>query len=94
MLIAFLQNAILYIDFLYLIEIEISRRADDTVYKIFQDPTARHCIICLKSFESLLSRNSKKPKPIPKLKVSMIWILKYGTVPISIYCILNVTVIK
>ena len=40
MLIAFLQNAILYMDFLYLIEIEISRRADDTVYKIFQDPTA------------------------------------------------------
>ena len=71
MLIAFLQNAILYMDFLYLIEIEISKRADDTVYKIFQDPTARHCIICLKSFESLyLSRNSKKPKPIPKLKVS------------------------
>ena len=85
MLIAFLQNAILYMDFLYLIEIEISRWADDTVYKIFQDPTARHCIIlCLKSFESLyLSRNNKKPKPIPKLKVSMIWILKYGTVPIS-----------
>ena len=48
MLIAFLQNAILYMDFLYLIEIEISKRADDTVYKIFQDPTARHCIICLK----------------------------------------------
>ena len=42
MLIAFLQNAILYMDFLYLIEIEISRWADDTVYKIFQDPTARH----------------------------------------------------
>ena len=37
MLIAFLQNAILYMDFLYLIEIEISRWADDTVYKIFQD---------------------------------------------------------
>ena len=52
------------------IEIEISRRPEDMVYKVFQDPTARHAIISLRSCESLyLARNSKKPKPIPKLKV-------------------------
>ncbi|XP_028399921.1 vacuolar protein sorting-associated protein 18 homolog [Dendronephthya gigantea] len=50
-------------------KIEISKRHDDTVYKVFQDPTARHAIICLRSYESLyLARNSKKTKPIPKLK--------------------------
>ena len=54
------------------LEIEVSKRPEDSVYKIFQDPTARHAIICLRSFESLyLARSSKKPKPIPKLKVDV-----------------------
>ena len=46
------------------------------MYKVFQDPTARHAIITLRSNESLyLSRNSKKPKPIPKLKVGSRYLL-------------------
>ncbi|CAB4006497.1 vacuolar sorting-associated 18 homolog [Paramuricea clavata] len=54
-------------------KIEVSKKPEDTVYKIFQDPTARHAIICLRSYESLyLARNSKKPKPIPKLKGHLI----------------------
>ncbi|XP_046860460.1 vacuolar protein sorting-associated protein 18 homolog [Xenia sp. Carnegie-2017] len=50
-----------------------SVQAEDVVYKIFQDPTARHIIICLQSFESLyLARTSKKVKPISKLKGHLI----------------------
>ena len=61
-------------DHVFVIEIEISKRPEDTIYKIFQDPTARHSIICLRSFESFyLARNSKKVKPIPKLKVLLLY---------------------
>ncbi|KAK6183831.1 hypothetical protein SNE40_002395 [Patella caerulea] len=50
-------------------EVELPRALDDKVYKIFLDPTGRHMIISMNSMESYyLSRNSKKPKAITKLK--------------------------
>ncbi|KAK3737231.1 hypothetical protein QZH41_010859 [Actinostola sp. cb2023] len=70
--VALTTNIIMRIDLLNPSEIdsvEISRRMDDTVYKIFLDPTARHLIVCMNSQELYyLARNSKKPKPLTKLR--------------------------
>ncbi|XP_031550189.1 vacuolar protein sorting-associated protein 18 homolog [Actinia tenebrosa] len=53
--------------------VELSRRMDDTIYKIFLDPSARHLIICMNSQESYyLARNSKKPKLLTKLRGHLI----------------------
>lgn len=53
-----------------LTEVEIPRAVDDKVHKIFLDPTGKHLIISMKCGDNYyLSRNSKKPKPIAKLKV-------------------------
>lgn len=50
---------------------------DDSVHRIFMDPTARHLIVCMKSQESFyLARNSKKPKPLAKMKVLYAWLLQ------------------
>ncbi|KAJ8299391.1 hypothetical protein KUTeg_023451 [Tegillarca granosa] len=50
-------------------EVEIPKGIDDRVHKIFQDPTGKHLIISMVSTENYyLSRNSKKPRPISKLK--------------------------
>ncbi|XP_060604108.1 vacuolar protein sorting-associated protein 18 homolog isoform X2 [Ruditapes philippinarum] len=49
--------------------VEIFKKGEEKVHKIFLDPTGRHLIISLDSTENLyISRNSKKPKPIVKLK--------------------------
>lgn len=50
-------------------EVEIPKAVEDAVHKIFQDPTGRHLIISMESTENYyLSRNSKRPKPIGKIK--------------------------
>ena len=50
--------------------VEITKRTDDKIHKIFLDPTGRHLIVCMKSFESYhLGRNNKKPKALQKFKV-------------------------
>lgn len=49
--------------------VEIFKAGEEKIYKIFLDPTGRHLIISLVSTENLyLSRNSKKAKPIGRLK--------------------------
>ncbi|XP_046364864.1 vacuolar protein sorting-associated protein 18 homolog isoform X1 [Haliotis rufescens] len=54
-------------------EVEIPRAVDDKVHKIFLDPTGKHLIISMKCGDNYyLSRNSKKPKPIAKLKGHLI----------------------
>ncbi|PFX17103.1 Vacuolar protein sorting-associated protein 18-like [Stylophora pistillata] len=53
--------------------VDITKRVDDSVHRIFMDPTARHLIVCMKSQESFyLARNSKKPKPLAKMKGHLI----------------------
>ncbi|XP_027053569.1 vacuolar protein sorting-associated protein 18 homolog [Pocillopora damicornis] len=53
--------------------VDITKRMDDSVHRIFMDPTARHLIVCMKSQESFyLARNSKKPKPLAKMKGHLI----------------------
>ena len=53
-----------------LLGVDITKRVDDSIHRIFLDPTARHLIVCMKSQESFyLARNSKKPKPLAKMKV-------------------------
>jgi len=43
---------------------------EDRVHKLFLDPTGRHLIVSFESQENIyISRNSKKTKPITKLKV-------------------------
>ncbi|XP_071119989.1 vacuolar protein sorting-associated protein 18 homolog [Mytilus edulis] len=50
-------------------EVEIPRAVEDKVHQIFLDPTGRHFIISMESTENYyLSRNSKRPKPIGKIK--------------------------
>lgn len=50
-------------------EVELPRAVEDKVYQIFLDPTGRHLIVSMESTENYyLSRNSKKPRPIGKLK--------------------------
>lgn len=57
--------------FLFVIEIELPKALEDKVYRLFLDPTGKHLIICMESTENLyLSRNSRKPRSIGKLKVS------------------------
>jgi len=49
--------------------VEITKRTDDGIHKIFLDPTGRHLIVCMKSLESYhLGRNNKKPKALQKFK--------------------------
>ncbi|WAR03107.1 VPS18-like protein, partial [Mya arenaria] len=49
--------------------VELFKPGEERVHRMFLDPTGRHLIISLESQENLyLSRNSKKPKPIAKLK--------------------------
>ncbi|XP_068725314.1 vacuolar protein sorting-associated protein 18 homolog isoform X1 [Montipora capricornis] len=53
--------------------IDITKRVDDSIHAIFMDPTARHLIVCMKSQESFyLARDSKKPKPLAKMKGHLI----------------------
>lgn len=50
-------------------EVEIPRAVEDQVHKIFLDPTGKHLVISMESTENYyLSRNSKKPKQIGKIK--------------------------
>lgn len=51
-------------------EIELPKALEDKIYKLFQDPTGRHVIISMEQSSEIfyLSRNSKKPRSIPKLK--------------------------
>ena len=52
---------------------EIFKPGEEKIHKIFLDPTGRHLIISLVSTENLyLSRNSKKAKPVGKLKVGIV----------------------
>ena len=52
--------------------VEIFKAGEEKIHKIFLDPTGRHLIISLVSTENFyLSRNSKKAKPIGRLKVSV-----------------------
>ena len=51
--------------------VDVTKRMDDSVHKLFLDPTARHLIVCMESQESFyLARNSKKSKPLSKMRVS------------------------
>ena len=53
--------------------VDITKRVDDSIHGIFMDPTARHMIVSMKSQESFyLARDSKKPKPLAKMKVSVV----------------------
>ena len=53
--------------------IEISKRLDDSIHKLFLDPTAKHLIVCMRSQESFyLARNSSKPKPLQKCRGHLI----------------------
>ena len=52
---------------------EIPKALDDRIYRIYQDPTGRHLIVSMLSSENYyLSRNSKKPRALGKLKVKLI----------------------
>uniref|UniRef100_A0A0B7BPA0 Pep3/Vps18 beta-propeller domain-containing protein n=1 Tax=Arion vulgaris TaxID=1028688 RepID=A0A0B7BPA0_9EUPU len=54
-------------------EVELPRAVDDSIYKIFLDPTGRHLIVSMSSQDNFyLSRNWKKPKPIAKMKGHLI----------------------
>nr|XP_022303010.1 vacuolar protein sorting-associated protein 18 homolog [Crassostrea virginica] len=54
-------------------EIELPKALEDKVYRLFLDPTGKHLIICMESTENLyLSRNSRKPRSIGKLKGHLI----------------------
>lgn len=56
--------------FFIILEIELPKASEDKVYRLFLDPTGKHLIICMESTENLyLSRNSRKPRSIGKLKV-------------------------
>lgn len=56
--------------FFIIAEIELPKASEDKVYRLFLDPTGKHLIICMESTENLyLSRNSRKPRSIGKLKV-------------------------
>ncbi|KAL4225031.1 Vacuolar protein sorting-associated protein 18 like protein [Mactra antiquata] len=49
--------------------VEVFKAGEDRIHKMFLDPTGRHLIISFESTENVyLSRNSKKPKSIAKLK--------------------------
>ncbi|XP_015753539.1 PREDICTED: vacuolar protein sorting-associated protein 18 homolog [Acropora digitifera] len=53
--------------------VDITKRVDDSIHGIFMDPTARHMIVSMKSQESFyLARDSKKPKPLAKMKGHLI----------------------
>ena len=53
--------------------VDVTKRVDDSIHGIFMDPTARHMIVSMKSQESFyLARDSKKPKPLAKMKVSVV----------------------
>ncbi|EDO47847.1 predicted protein [Nematostella vectensis] len=69
-------NVIMRIDLANTSEIdsvEVCKRLDDAIHRIFIDPTARHLIVCMKSQESYyLARNSKKPKPMTKMRGHLI----------------------
>lgn len=58
--------------FFIILEIELPKASEDKVYRLFLDPTGKHLIICMESTENLyLSRNSRKPRSIGKLKVGV-----------------------
>lgn len=49
--------------------VEITKKMDDKIHRIFMDPSGRHLIVCMKSLESYhLGRNNKKPKALQKLR--------------------------
>eukprot|EP00794_Sanderia_malayensis_P016888 gene16888-18594_t len=53
--------------------VDITKRTDDQIHKIFLDPSGRHMIVCMKSLESFyLGRNNKKPKVLQKFKTHQI----------------------
>eukprot|EP01113_Clastostelium_recurvatum_P023090 TRINITY_DN2761_c0_g1_i3.p1 TRINITY_DN2761_c0_g1~~TRINITY_DN2761_c0_g1_i3.p1 ORF type:complete len:987 (-),score=308.24 TRINITY_DN2761_c0_g1_i3:8-2968(-) len=59
-------------------DIEISRRSEDKIHKIFLDPTGSHLLISMANEDNYYIHSSwKKPKLIPKLKghviTSMAW---------------------
>ena len=54
------------------------------------DPTARHLIVCMKSQESFyLARNSKKPKPLAKMKVPVLKEIVFSTLHIFLVFFLH-----
>ncbi|KAK3096988.1 hypothetical protein FSP39_005437 [Pinctada imbricata] len=54
-------------------EVELPKVGDDRVHRLFLDPTGRHLLISMKSTENYyLSRNSKKGRPIARLKGHLI----------------------
>ena len=56
--------------FYFTTEVEIPKAVDDRIYHMFLDPTGRHLVISMLSSENYyLSRNSKKPKQLGKLRV-------------------------
>ena len=52
---------------IYLPEVEISKRQEDTIHKIFLDPTGNHLLACLHGGETYyLHSTSTKPKRLLK----------------------------
>eukprot|EP00795_Rhopilema_esculentum_P013011 gene13011-3779_t len=64
--------------------VEISKRADDKIHKIFLDPTGRHLIVCMQSLESYhLGRNNKKAKALQKFKSHQIEAVGWNKINMS-----------
>mgnify|MGYP001792490063 CR=1 FL=1 len=70
------SNALIRIDLANTSEIdkiEPTKRLDDSIHKLFLDPTAKHLIVCMKSQESFyIARNSSKAKPLSKFRGHLI----------------------
>ncbi|XP_071954720.1 vacuolar protein sorting-associated protein 18 homolog [Antedon mediterranea] len=51
-------------------DIDVTKNSDDQVHKIFLDPNGRHLVVSMKTSQDVfyLSKNSKKAKPIQKMK--------------------------
>ena len=53
--------------------VDVSKRSDSSIQRIFLDPTGRHLIVSMTSSETFyLGRNNKKLKSLPKIKASLI----------------------
>ena len=54
-------------------EVEMPKSVDDRIIKVFLDPTGRHLLVSMASGDNYyLSRNSKKPKQINRMKVIIV----------------------
>lgn len=53
-----------------ILAIDVAKRSESSIERIFMDPTGRHLIVSMKSNEAFyLGRNNKKLRALHKLKV-------------------------